>query len=180
MKKIGLFLIIASLTYAGRLGIGIAGGTQYPENYETIVAERFQNLYRGAEFYIQAEALPHVFLEPSIAYLNNPSLSSSSVGFGLGVNVRPRLGGFFIAPSFGIKGTLLLSNEIDISEAIRTGQLGAYIESSSLHATYAAFAGMSIFFSDKVSLDCQYRYLGLIQEYGVEMVWVGLNYYINW
>lgn len=178
MKKIGFLLLIASFAIAGRLGIGIAGGCQYPETRESLTPEQFLSLYYGAELSLQAEALPHVYLVPSIVYLNNPS--SSSAGFGIGINIRPRLGGFFIAPSFGIKGTLLFSNDQDITDAIKTGQLSEYIESSTPHVNGTAFAGLSILFGDKMSLDCQYRYLGLTQEYGIEMVWAGFNYYINW
>ncbi|KPJ73809.1 hypothetical protein AMJ52_03135 [candidate division TA06 bacterium DG_78] len=180
MKKITLFLIIVSCTFAGRLGIGLAGGGQYPNHHETLTPEQFLDLYYGAELSVQAEALPHVYLEPFITYLNNPSHSSSSAGVGLGITLRPRLGRFFIAPAFGIKGTLLFCNDVDIADAIKNGQLNEYIESSSPRLNSTAFAGLTILFGEKMSLDCQYRYCGLTQEYGIEMVWAGLNYYINW
>jgi hypothetical protein len=138
------------------------------------------NLYYGAELSIQTEALPHVYLEPLITYLNNPSHNSSSAGLGLGITIRPRLGRFFIAPAFGIKGTLLFCNDLDIADAIKNGQLSEYIESSSPYLNSTAFAGLTILFGETMSLDCQYRYCGLTQECGIEMVWAGLNYYMNW
>jgi hypothetical protein len=183
MKKIVFIFfvfVIVSSAFAGRLGVGLAGGGQYPEHRESITPEQFLDLYYGAELSIQAEALPHVYLEPHITYLSNPSQASSSAGLGLGITIRPRLGHFFIAPAFGIKGALLFSSDGDITDAIKNGQLSEYIESSSPHVNSTAFAGLTFLFGDKMSLDCQYRYCGLTQECGIEMVWAGLNYYINW
>ena len=166
--------------FAGKLGIGIAGGTQYSQGFNGITPDQFQNLVYGAEFFLQAEALPNVYIEPSISYINNQSISSSSAGLGLGINIRPRLGGFLIAPSFGVKGMLLLDNDLGLSAAIRNGQLNEYIESSTPRFSACCFAGASIFFSKNVSLDCHYQYVGLSEENAVEMVWAGISYYVNW
>jgi hypothetical protein len=180
MKKLWIILIIASLAFGGRFGMGIAGGSQYDKDYKTISPESLKNMFYGAEFYIQAEALPNVFLEPSITYFNNPTISSSAAGVGLGINIQPRLGGFPIAPFFGVEGTLLLYNDLDVAEAVKSGQLNTYIETSRPKLAGAAFAGISLFLGKSISLDCHYRYQGLSRQFGVEMVWAGLSYYFNW
>jgi len=60
------------------------------------------------------------------------------------------------------------------------GQLSEYIESSTPQLIGAGLVGLNIFFTNSVSLNCHYRYLSLAPENSVEMIWVGLTYYINW
>lgn len=180
MKKIIMLIILISLAFGGRLGMGIAGGGQYDQDYRTITPETIQNLFYGGKCYISAEALPNVFLEPSVIYMNNPTVSLSTAGFGLGLNIQPRLGDFPIAPSFGIEGILLLYNDANISEAVRSGNLYEYIETSTPKLMGAGFAGLSLFLGKSISLDCQYRYHAFSPQYGVEMAWAGLSYYFNW
>jgi len=180
MKKIVCLLIVTTFAFAGRFGIGIAGGGEYEENYKTLTPETIQDIFYGAEFYIQAEALPNVYLRPTISYLNNPSISSSMAGIGLGVNVQPRLGNFPIAPFFGLTGTMLLHNEMDIAEAVKSGRLNEYIETSTPQLMVSGHAGLNLFLSKSLAIDCHYRYHSLSPQYGVEMIWAGLSYNINW
>jgi hypothetical protein len=180
MKKIVCLSIIATLAFAGRFGLGITGGGEYKENYETITVENIHNLFYGAEFYIQAEALPSIFLRPTISYLHNPSISSSMAGVGIGVNVQPRLGNFPIAPFFGVTGTILLHNDLDVTEAVRTGRLNEYIETSTPQLVGSGYAGINLFLGRNLALDCNYRYHSFSPQFGVEMVWAGLSYNINW
>jgi len=180
MKRIAFLLIIASLVFGGRLGIGISGGGQYVENYETLTPERLETLFYGAKFSIKAEALPNVFLEPSIGYINNPSISQSAAGIGLAMTIKPRLGNFPIVPSFGFEGSLLLYNESNISDAIRAGQFEEFIKTSSPELMGVGFAGLSLFLGKSVSIDCAYSYHRFSPQYGVEMIWAGVSYYINW
>ncbi len=179
MKKISLLLIMIALGFGGRFGIGLAGGGQYPDDHK-ITMDRLPDLVYGAEFNLQAEALPNIYLEPSVSYFSNTRLSQSSAGVGLGINLRPRFGNFFLVPSFGLKGTILFLNDLSLGQAISNGQLTKYIGSSTPQLSYTAFAGMGICLSKKLSLECNYRYLQLAPAYRVEMVWAGLSYYINW
>lgn len=180
MKIISFVLIISSLAFCGSFGIGIAGGGQYYEDYKSLTPEMLQEMFYGAELSLSAEALPNVFLEPSFSYLNNPAVSTSAAGCGLGLNIKPRLGNFPFVPYFGLKGTILFYSEMDIREAARAGQLIAYIENSSPKLIGAGFAGISLFLGKSMSLNCNYSYYSLAPQYGVEMVWAGLTYYINW
>lgn len=180
MKRIVCLLIVATLGFAGRFGIGITGGGEYKESYETVTVENIHDLYYGAEFYIQAEALPSIFLRPTISYLNNPSISSSMAGVGLGLNIQPRLGNFPIAPFFGLSGTMLLHNDMDVAEAVRTGRLNEYIETSTPQLVGSGYAGINLFLGQSLALDCHYRYHSFSPQFGVEMVWAGLSYSINW
>ncbi len=180
MKKITFLLILTSLAFGGRLGIGISGGGQYLEDYETLTPERLETLFYGAKFNIKAEALPNVFLEPSIGYVNNPSISQSATGIGLGMTIKPKLGNFPIVPSFGLEGTLLFYNEDNIADAIRAGQLEQYIKTSTPELMGAGFAGLSLFLGKSISIDCTYSYHKFSPQYGVEMIWAGVSYYINW
>lgn len=180
MKRAIYLLIIFSLAFSGRLGIGISGGSEYFD-YETITIEQIPGLYYGGEFSLQAEALPNLYLEPMVSYLNNPALSSSALGFGLRANVQPRLGRFPIAPFFGVEGALLLyNNNLNASTALMSDRLETYIETSQPRTIGLGFAGVTIFLGKSVSIDCQYRYLSIADNYGIEMAWLGLTYYINW
>ncbi len=179
MKKIFFILIIISLAFGGRIGIGIAGGSQYDENYETITQEQIQSMFYGAKFNIQAETITSVYLEPSISYFNDPVISTSSAGIGLGLKIKPRLGNFPIVPSFGIEGTMLFYNDLNIAEAARSGQLNEYIETSTPRLMGAGYAGLSLFLGKRISIDCYYQYHGFPQQDGIEMVWAGLSYCIN-
>lgn len=180
MKRTALILIITSLAFGGRFGVGFAGGGQYDENYETITPEMLETLFYGGEVYIQAEALPNVFLKPSVSYLNNPTTSSAAAGVGLGLNIQPKLANFPIVPSFGIEGTMLLYNELNLTESVRAGHLQEYIETSTPKLMGVGFAGFSLCLGDCISIDCRYRYHSFSPQYGVEMIWAGLSYYINW
>lgn len=180
MKKMAYILIIISLAFGGRLGVGISGGGEYDRDYRTISPAEIQSVFYGAELSLQAEALPNVFLETSASYFNNPSEASSTGGLGLGINIQPRIGRFPIAPLFGIKGTLLFHSDLDINNVMSEGHLTEYIETSTPQLIGAGYAGLNIFFTESVLLNCHYRYQGLAPEYTAEMVWVGLSYYINW
>lgn len=180
MKKITYLIIITSLAFGGRLGIGISGGGEYDKNRREITPDMVQTLHYGAECALLAEALPDIFLETSLSYLNNPSSSSPTAGLGLGVNFQPRIGRFPIAPLFGVKGTLLFHNNLDINNAMSEGQLVEYIESSTPQLVGTGLAGLSIYFTKSVSLNCHYRYLALAPDNSLEMIWVGLTYYVNW
>ena len=180
MKKIVCLFIIITFAFAGRFGLGITGGGEYRESYETVTVENIKDLYYGAEFYIQAEALPSIFLRPMLSYLHNPSISSSMAGIGLGVNVQPRLGNLPIAPIFGVTGTMLLHNELDITEAIKAGRLNEYIETSTPQLVGSGYAGINLYLGKSLALDCQYRYHSFSPQFGVEMVWAGFSYSVNW
>jgi hypothetical protein len=172
--------IIAAPGFCGRLGIGVAGGGEYVRNYQALSADEIQSVFYGAEFRIQAEALPSVYLEPSVSYLNNPSLQSTAAGLGLGFNVQPKLGRFPIVPSFGLEGTLLFYNTINLTDAFKNGTVEEYIQSSTPKLVASGFAGLNLFISRSMSLNCHYRYLSLAPQQNVEMVWAGLSYYFNW
>jgi hypothetical protein len=180
MKKMVLLSIITQLAFAGRFGIGVCGGAEYCEHYEMVTLENIADYYYGGELYIQAEALPNVYLKPAVLYLNNPAISSSMAGIGLGVNIQPRLGGFPIAPCFGMQGTILLHNDLDVAEAIQSGRLNEYIETSTPQLMGAGFAGLNLFLGKNLVLDCHYRFHSLSPQYHVEMVWAGFSYNINW
>ncbi len=180
MKKMLVILNLVCLGFGGNLGLGVSFGGQYDRNYEGITAQRIKDLFYGAEFYIRTQALPSTYLEPSLVYLNDPYAMTSSVGLGLGINIQPRLGRFLIAPSFGLKGIMMLNNDMDLDEAIRDNALTEYIESSSPELSFAGFAGLSIFLNRQLAIDCVYRYHQLNPGYGVQMVWLGFSYYINW
>jgi hypothetical protein len=180
MKYFWLSIIVFSYACAGCLGIGVSAGSEYNGNLETISPEIMNSMYYGAEFHVQAEALPNVYLKPSISYFNNPALSSTAAGFGLGINIQPRLGGFPIVPSFGVEGTLLLYNSLNLPEAVQNGQLEEYIETSTPRLVGAGFAGVNLFIGRSASLSCHYRYHTLAPDQHVEMVWAGIAYYFNW
>ena len=180
MKRIVCLSMIATFAFAGRFGVGITGGGEYKENYETVTVENIHDLYYGAEFYVEAEALPSFFLRPTLSYLHNPSISSSMAGIGLGVNVQPRLGNFPLAPFFGVTGTMLLHNDLDVTEAVRSGRLNEYIETSTPQLVGSGYAGINLYLGRSLTLDCQYRYHSFSPQFGVEMVWAGLSYNINW
>lgn len=180
MKKIATILIIMSLAFGGRLGIGISGGGEYTNDYKDISPAEIQNIFYGAELSLQAEALPNVFFETSACYLNNPSEESSTGGLGLGINIQPRIGRIPIAPLLGVKGTLLFRNDLDVNSAVSDGTIAEFIETSTPQLIAAGYAGLNIFLTESVSLNCHYRYQGLASEYTAEMVWVGFAYYISW
>jgi hypothetical protein len=180
MKKIICLFLITTFCFAGRFGLGLTGGGEYKENYEAVTVENINDFYYGAEFYIQAEALPSIFVRPTMSYLHNPSIPSSMAGIGLGVNVQPRLGNFPITPVFGITGTMLFYNDLDIAEAVKNGRLNEYIESSTPRIVGSGYAGINLFLSRSLVLDCQYRYHSIAPQTGVKMVWAGFSYNINW
>ncbi|MEO0184741.1 MAG: hypothetical protein ABIL20_02960 [candidate division WOR-3 bacterium] len=182
MKNIPIsILVIFALTFAGRLGIGISGGGEYKDNYSLETYDQLPQMFYGAEFHISAEALPYMYLEP-VGLIANDAMKNMLVpGIGLRVNVAPRLGKFFLAPFFGIEGDILFYNsQFDFGDAANAGRLREYFEGSSPLPVGIGFGGLSIYFGKAVSLDCQYRYTSLAKGMGVEMVYAGLTYYINW
>jgi len=181
MKPLIYILLVTSLTFGGRLGIGFSAGGEYDKNYQTIDIYQLPDLYFGGEFHLQAEALPNLYLEPLVTFLNNPDMSTAALGFGLRVNIEPRLGRFFIAPFFGAEGTVLLYNDnVDLLVAAQTNRFDEYIETSHPKPVGQAFVGLKIYLGKSISLDGQYRYLSLTENYGVQMAWAGLTFYINW
>jgi hypothetical protein len=178
MNKILISMLLGAAGFAGHLSIGLAGGGEYPDPGERISLSGLQNMVYGGEFFIQAEALPSVYIEPSVVYLNQ--FSRSATGLGLGINIRPRLGNFLLAPCLGLKGTLMLQNDKDLAQAIRDGQLNEYIETSNPYLSSTAYAGLCAFLGKRFSLDCNYRYLHLAPGCNIEMVWAGITYHINW
>jgi hypothetical protein len=181
MRWLILLPLVFTIVFAGRFGIGVSGGAEYDEDYQTLSYEQLPSLCYGAEFHLQAEALPYLYLEPTALYLHDARISSPTCGIGLRVNVSPKFKSFPIAPFFGIEGTLLFYNdEMDLNDAVRGQHFDAYLESSSPRATGSGFGGLSIYFGRSVSLDCQYRYLRLAESYGLELAWAGITYYINW
>lgn len=182
MKIINIFFIITSLAFCGRLGIGLSGGGQYYPDYDysSMTLQQLQEFYYGAEFYLSAEALPNVFLEPAVTYLNNPTAHTAVAGCGLGINVKPRFGDLPIVPYFGLKGTMLFYSDIDINDVLRAGNFIAYMENSTPHLLGVGFAGLSLIFGKSLSMDCNYSYYSFAPQYNVEMVWAGITYYINW
>lgn len=180
MKTIIVISLITSLCHAGRFGIGFAGGGEYNRNYETVTVDELQTVFYGAEFRLQAEALPCIYMEPSIKYLNNPSMASTAAGVGLGINIQPKIGRFPIVPSFGVEGTLLLYNNLSLSDVMNNGNLADYIETAHPRIVGSGFAGLNLFLGQSVSVNCHYRYLSFAPQQNVEMVWAGLSYYFNW
>ncbi|UCC12331.1 MAG: hypothetical protein JSW02_02000 [candidate division WOR-3 bacterium] len=180
MKKIIIFIISVSFSFAGRFGIGVAGGGEYLADYEITSPQEIHDMYYGAEFRLQAEALPHVYLEPSLSYLNNPYFSSTAVGVGLGMTFQPRLGRFPIVPSVGIEGTLLLYNTIDAVAAAQDGTLQQYLETSTPRMAGSGFAGLNLFLGELLALNCRYRYHSFAPNANAEMIWAGVSVYLNW
>lgn len=180
MKITCLLVIMSCLAFAGRLGIGIAGGSQYIQDYKTLEPAQMNELFYGAQFSLQAEALPNVLLVPAVSFMNNPSISSSAAGFGVGITIQPRLGNFPIVPHFGGEGTLLLYNDMNVTDAMRQGNFETYIETSTPRLVGSGYAGLSLFLGRSISLDCSYRYHSFSRVFAVEMFWAGLNYYVNW
>jgi hypothetical protein len=181
MKNYIIIALIAPLAFAGRFGVGFSGGAEYDGNYQSLSYEQLPLLFYGGEFHLQAEALPALFLEPTVSYMNNPQLATSAVGAGLRLTVQPRLGRFFLAPFFGVEGTLMFYNQgLDLQTALRSGRLEEYLRNSNPRPIGYGFAGMSIFLGRSLSLDGQYRYLRLNDQYTVKMVWAGLTCYLNW
>jgi hypothetical protein len=182
MKVIALWVITLCLVYGGTFGIGVTGGTQYEPSYDyrSITPEQLQDMFYGGEISLKAEALPCVFIEPSVSYLNNPTSSSSAAGVGLGVNIKPRLGRFPIVPNFGVTGTILFYNDLSLTEAAQAGRWEDYLTTSKPAFVGAGFAGLSLYLGNSLSIDCTYRYHSLAPYYGVTMVWGGISYYINW
>lgn len=182
MKVIALLSISLCLAFSGSFGIGMIGGTQYDPSYDyqTITPEQVRDMYYGGELSLKAEAFPNVYLEPSISYLNNPAHSSSAAGVGLGINIKPQLGRFPIVPHFGVTGTILFYNDLSLTEAARSGNLYDYLETSTPTFVGAGFAGLSLYLSQALSVDCNYRYHGFSPVHGVAMIWGGISYYVNW
>lgn len=181
MKKYIIIAIITPLAFAGRFGVGFSGGTEYNQNYQSMSYEQLPILFYGAEFHLQAEALPALYLEPTFSYMNNPRLSMSAVGAGLRMTVQPRLGRFPLAPFFGVEGTLMFYNQnLDLQTALESGRFEEYMQTANPRPIGYGFAGMSIFLGRSVSLDGQYRYLRLNEQLSVQMVWAGLTFYLNW
>jgi hypothetical protein len=180
MKKYIIVLCLFSFSFAGRFGIGVAGGGEYAADYEIASTQEIHNLFYGAEFRLQAEALPHVFLEPSLCYLNNPFFSSTAIGIGLGMTFQPRLGRFPIVPSVGIEGTLLLYNDADALASAQNGTLQEYLETSTPRMAGSGFAGLNIFLGQLLSLNCRYRYHSFAPNANAEMIWAGVSVYLNW
>lgn len=180
MKKfISLFLLL-SFSFAGRLGIGVAGGGEYVADYEIDSPQEVHDLFYGAEFRLQAEALPHVYLEPSLCYLNNPFYASTAAGVGVGVTFQPKLGRFPIVPSVGIEGTLLLYNTVDAIAAIQDGSMDQYLETSTPRLAGSGFAGLSVSLGQLLALNCRYRYHSFAPNANAEMIWAGMSVYLNW
>jgi len=180
-KELILILSIFTLTFAGRLGIGFSGGGEYANDYTLQNYDQLSRMFYAAEFHISAEALPYMFLEPIGLVVNDATQNLNVPGVGLRINVAPRLGKFFLAPFFGIEGDIMFYNShIDLKNAATAGRLRDYFEGSSPRVIGMGFGGLSIFFGKAMSLDCQYRYLSLSKNFGVEMVWAGLTFYINW
>lgn len=175
-----VILIIIIPASAGRLGLTIAGGGEYQENYQSITLESSAELFYGAKFSVSTQALPNVYLEPNILYFNNPVLRNSAGGVGLKLNIQPRLGNFFLAPSFGIEGNILFYNNENLADQVAAGRLKKYIETSHPRLMGAGFAGLSLFLGRAVSIDCNYQYHQISPQLGIEMVWAGISYYINW
>jgi hypothetical protein len=181
MKNYIIIALIAPLAFAGRFGVGFSGGTEYDRDYQAMSYEQLPVMFYGGEFHLQAEALPALFLEPTVSYLNNPQLATSAVGAGLRLTVQPRLGRFPLAPFFGVEGTLMFYNQnLDLQSAIQSGRLEEYLRTSNPRPIGYGFAGMSIYLGRSLSLDGQYRYLRLSEQYAVQMVWAGLTFYLNW
>jgi hypothetical protein len=182
MKVIALLVTTLCLAFAGTFGIGVIGGTQYEPayDYQSITPETVREMFYGGEISLKAEALPHVFIEPSLSYLNNPTRSSSAAGIGLGVNIKPRLGRFPIVPHFGVTGTILFYNDLSLTEAAKAGVLNEYLETSTPVLVGAGFAGLSLYLGNSLSLDCNYRYHNLAPYNNVAMVWGGVSFYVNW
>ena len=181
MKTIIMVMLTASLVFAGSFGIGFSGGCEYDQDYRSMSAATLPGMYYGGEFHIQAQALPVLYLEPTFSFLNNPAMNSASVGAGLRLTVQPRLGRFPLAPFFGAEGTLLFYNsDLDLIDAYNSNRLQEYFETSHPRAVGYGFAGLSLFLGRAISLDGQYRYLGMSREIGVPMVWAGMTFYLNW
>ncbi len=172
--------ILLSIANAGRFGVGISAGGEYRQQYAPLTPENLNSYFYSARANLQAEALPNVYLEPSITYLNNPEINQSALGTGLGFNVQPRLGRFPIAPSFGAEGILLFYNDEPAYQAIRTGTFESYIAESDPKFIATAFAGLSLFLGKSASIDCQYRYHSFAPQLGVQMLWGGISFYVNW
>src|SRR4030042_6724441 len=130
MKKLIPLCILTSIAFAGRFGIGISGGGEYHQQYASLTPENFNNYFYSARAHLQAEAMPNVYIEPSVTYLNNPSINRSALGPGLGLNIQPRLARFPIAPNFGAEGVLLFYNDEPVYPAIRSGTFEQYLAES--------------------------------------------------
>ncbi|MGB9721729.1 MAG: hypothetical protein ACPL28_09655 [bacterium] len=182
MKKLTIsFILIFIMCFAGRLGIGIGAGAEYEKSYALQNYDQLPQIFYGGEFRISAEALPYMFLEPVGLIVNDATRDMTVPGIGLRINVAPRLGKFFLAPFFGVEGDILFYNQnLAFQEAATAGRTGEYFEGSSPRAIGMGFGGLSIYFGKAVSLDCQYRYTSIAKGLGVEMVYAGLTYYINW
>jgi hypothetical protein len=182
MKVIAFFVTTLCLAFGGTFGIGVTGGTQYEPayDYRSITPEQLHEMYYGGEVSLKTEALPHVFIEPSLSYLNDPVNSSSAAGVGLGINIKPRLGRFPIVPNVGVTGTILFYNDLSLTEAAQAGVLEDYLETSTPTFVGAGFAGLSLYLGNSLSIDCTYRYHSLAPYNGVIMIWGGVSYYVNW
>ncbi|MEO0142081.1 MAG: hypothetical protein ABIL70_03035 [candidate division WOR-3 bacterium] len=181
MKFIAGVILVVSLMFGGRLGIGISGGGQYEVNFGALKYETLPALFYGGEFHLQAEALPSMYLEPLVLYLNDGNNKVPAGGVGLRINVAPRLGRFFLAPFFGLEGDILFYNSgIDLNQALMNNQLAVYFRESSPKTAGLGFGGVSLYFSKSLSLDCQYRYYSFGNGIGIKMAWAGFTYYINW
>jgi hypothetical protein len=176
-----IILLISALSFAGRLGIGISGGAEYQRDYALDNYDQLPKMFYGAGFHISAEALPYMFIEPVGLVVNDATRGVTVPGIGLRINVAPKLGKFFLAPFFGVEGDIVFYNsEFSLQEAVASGRMSAYFENSTPRAFGMGFGGLSIYFGKAVSLDCQYRYTSIAKGLGVEMVYAGLTYYINW
>ncbi|HEX7318901.1 MAG TPA: hypothetical protein VF399_00915 [bacterium] len=173
--------VIASVAFAGRLGIGASVSGQQSCDYQTLTIAQLPGIYYGGEFHIQAEALPHCYIEPAVVCLNNPQYAGPGIGMGLRLNIQPRIGRFFLAPFFGVEGMLVLYNDdLDVNTALQSNRMIEYIETATARTFGSGFAGVSLYLGKAISIDCNYRYLSSNQGIGVEMTTVGLNWYINW
>jgi hypothetical protein len=176
-----VLIVITSFALAGRLGIGVSVSGQQSCDYQTLTMEQLPGIYYAGEFHIQAEALPHCYIEPTVVCLNNPQYAGPGIGMGLRLNIQPRIGRFFLAPFFGVEGLLVLYNDgLDVSTALQSDRMIEYIETSTARTFGSGFAGVSLYLGRAISIDCNYRYLSLSQGIGVEMTTVGLTWYINW
>lgn len=181
MKIFYIITITFSLVFAGRFGIGFSGGCEYEQGFQSLSAASLPGVFFGAEFHVQAEALPAFYLEPSISFLNHPEANQVTIGTGLRLTVQPKLGKFPLSPFFGAEGALEFFNpDLDLMEACRDQHLTEYFETSHPRPIACGYAGLSIFLSRGLSLDGQYRYLSLCREVGVPMAWAGMTFYLNW
>ncbi len=182
MKRVLIILLsLFAVSFAGRLGIGFSGGSEYTGDYTLQNYSQLRHMFYGGEFHISAEALPFMFIEPVGLIFNDARINGSVPGVGLRINIAPRLGKFFLAPFFGVEGDILFYNShMDFNSAMSARRLGDYFEGSSPKTLGSGYGGLSVYFGKTMSFDCQYRYISFDRNIGVEMAWAGLTFYINW